>query len=120
MLSELPALVSGRRRYYRVSGESMSPTLASGELLAIEVSRDRKPEKGQIVVVRDPERPGKTLVKRVRSRGDTTFAVGSDAPDQGRDSRHFGSLSLDALIGRVTWVWSRRRGLERIESSMER
>lgn len=78
----------------------MEPTHRHGELVLIDPSiRDLDP--GDVCVARNPETGG-TVIKRVRSRGDHTFALGSDNPTAGRDSRHFGSVGRDAIIGKVT------------------
>ncbi|MEM9875144.1 MAG: nickel-type superoxide dismutase maturation protease [Myxococcota bacterium] len=91
---------------YAVAGDSMRPTLGPGDVVAVR-KRGRAPRVGDVVVVRDPERSGKVLVKRVRSLGRATVAVGSDDPAAGRDSRHFGSLPRSAILGRVVVVLSR-------------
>lgn len=79
----------------------MAPALSSGDWLCVD-TWSRRPQPGELVVVRDPQRPGHLLVKRVRSVGQASFAVGSDDPTSGRDSRHFGSLSASHLLGKVT------------------
>lgn len=78
----------------------MHPTLEDGDLVWVQPMSEL-PSVDEIVVVRDPERPGHTLIKRVRSRGDASFSVGSDDPTVGRDSRHFGSLRQPHLLGRA-------------------
>ncbi len=93
----------GRLRVVRVSGESMAPTLRSGDWLLVDSGSGSLPDTGELVVVRHP-RQSHLLVKRVRSRGRETFAVGSDDPCAGQDSRHFGSLDASHLVGRVLWA----------------
>lgn len=90
----------------------MVPTLMPGDVVALDAapSTPELPALGQIVVVRDPERPGCTLIKRVRSVAAASFAVGSDAPVEARDSRHFGSLDPAALVGVAVWIWSAKSG----------
>ncbi|MEM9189984.1 MAG: nickel-type superoxide dismutase maturation protease [Myxococcota bacterium] len=101
-LHELVGALRGRRRVYVARGHSMSPTFDAGDVLIVEVCR-RLPRPGEVVVFRDPLKPEQRLVKRVRSIGSSTFAVGSDDPAAGRDSRHFGSVTIDHLVGRVRW-----------------
>ncbi|MEM6961265.1 MAG: S26 family signal peptidase [Myxococcota bacterium] len=105
-LREVVGSALGHRRLYRVSGQSMLPTLRSGDLVWVDVSAAAQPELGALVVVRSPEPRGKPLVKRVSSLGDSTFAVGSDSPVEARDSRSFGSLKLSHFIGTVIAHWS--------------
>lgn len=110
LFREIGSLVLRRRRVFRVTGHSMVPTLWPGDVVAVATRPGRLPTPGEVVVVHDPGRPGRALVKRARSRGERSFAVGSDAPLEARDSRHFGSLPPESLIGRVLWAWSRERG----------
>ncbi|MEC8024214.1 MAG: S26 family signal peptidase [Myxococcota bacterium] len=84
-----------------MSGESMTPTLNPGDWVWVDVHTRRAPAVNDLVMVRDPSDPSRLLVKRVRSRGSSTFAVGSDNPLSGRDSRHFGSLTMPQLYGYV-------------------
>lgn len=52
---------------YRVVGYSMSPTLDDGQFLAVNklAYRLHEPERGDIVVFRDPINPNRKLIKRV-------------------------------------------------------
>jgi len=101
---ELLALCVGRRKILRVSGASMAPTLPEGSVIAVRRSDGGLPSLGQIVVVRDPH-TGRRLVKRCSSHGANTFAVCSDNPHEARDSRSFGPLSRQHLIGLAVWRW---------------
>ncbi len=118
LLRELAAFVGGRRKAFRVDGDSMTPTLMPGDVVVVEKTRGGVPEPGEVVVVSDPARPGRTLVKRARSLGSNgqTFCVGSDAPQEARDSRHFGSLRAEDFVGRVRWAWSPKRGLRGVRA----
>ncbi len=51
---------------YRVIGSSMEPTLTEGQFLVINklAYRFHGPERGDIVVFRDPNNPGRSLIKR--------------------------------------------------------
>lgn len=104
---ELVAWLCARRRWYRVRGNSMYPTLKADDCVLVDTrARSAKPDIGRIVVVHDPERSDAWLVKRVASHGDNTFALQSDNPADARDSRQFGSLELDALIGPATVLFT--------------
>lgn len=99
----------------------MRPTLVPGDRLWVE----RAPpdggglRRGTIVVVQDPEDRRRRLIKRVVGLpgdplgprpvpGDEARIPArhvyllSDSPDGGRDSRRFGPVSLDLLVG-VAW-----------------
>ena len=88
-----------RWRRVVVEGDSMQPTLAPGDRLL--VVRGRRPPVGALVAVRDPREPGRVLVKRVAAwRDDGVWVLGDD-PAASTDSRHFGPVPPDALVGRV-------------------
>lgn len=84
-----------------VQGPSMVPALRHGDwLIAL---RTRRIRPGQIVLAEDPERPGFQLVKRVERWGGAGWWLASDFPDApgARDSRRFGPLPPDLVVGRV-------------------
>ena len=58
---------------------------------------------GQVVALRDPTRPGRMLVKRIRSVSADGIDVRGDNEQASTDSRNFGSVSPSALIGRVVY-----------------
>ena len=83
----------------------MLPTLRPGDRLLVDPAayRDRPPRAGDVVVLVDPEEPGRWLVKRV-SRVDAAAAVvevRGDAASTARDSRRFGPVPNRSLVGRV-------------------
>ncbi|HEX2700981.1 MAG TPA: nickel-type superoxide dismutase maturation protease [Acidimicrobiales bacterium] len=95
------ALVAGGRAVRRVVvvGESMLPGLRPGDrVLAVRAPR---PRTGDLVVVRDPRRAGRLLVKRVASVGPTGYVVLGDNPSASTDSRAFGPVP--GVVGRVVY-----------------
>jgi inner membrane protease subunit 1 len=104
-----------RWRPFRVEieGGSMEPTLESGDwALAVRAHRSRS---GDVVVVEHPGRPGFELVKRVvagpddrapdgRELGEEEVWVEGDALAASTDSRSFGPVGSDAVVGRVVLV----------------
>jgi signal peptidase I len=114
-------------RRVEVHDESMLPGLRPGDRLLVDrrAFRDRLPRSGEIVVLEDPEEPSRWLVKRVAAVGPDpvprdpgahdpdltsstpplvprgTVFVLSDAAVPTRDSRQFGPVRIDRLIGRV-------------------
>ncbi len=97
---------------------SMRPTLEPGDRLWIDrgAFRARLPRAGEIVVLVDPEAPDRWLIKRVGAVDPTgrTVAVVGDAPEVARDSRRFGPVGLDAIVGRAYRIYfpgDRRRAL---------
>jgi signal peptidase I len=79
----------------------MAPTLADGDhLLVVGLLRWRV---GDLVALDDPERPGLVLVKRVVSLGRRGIEVGGDNSVASRDSRAFGPVRPDAILGRAVY-----------------
>jgi nickel-type superoxide dismutase maturation protease len=95
-----------------VSGDSMRPTLCAGDLCL--VAYGVRIRQGDVVVARLPGRP--LGVKRaVRRTADGWWLEGDD-PTASTDSRTFGALSDDAVLGRVLiryWPLARRPVLVR-------
>ncbi len=95
----------GRWRIFRVTGHSMEPRFGDGDVVLIHTfsaGGDDLPKIGSVVVARSPVDPKLRVIKTVISHGDNTIGLGSDNPVVGHDSRHFGSVGLDGIIGVVT------------------
>jgi mitochondrial inner membrane protease subunit 1 len=96
---------------FLVADTSMRPTLQPGDRVL--ASRWLSPRVGDIVVVRDPEFRSTHLLKRVE-RVDTTggLIVRGDNPNVSRDSRHFGPVPRELIVGRVfvRYLPGERRG----------
>jgi nickel-type superoxide dismutase maturation protease len=85
-----------------VAGVSMAPTYLPGDFLL--VRRGRRVRRGQVVVVRRPAPPALLVVKRcVGVEPDGSVRVGSDNAyaEGAADSRTFGALPPDRVVGRV-------------------
>lgn len=99
--------------FFRVTlakGASMEPTLYDGELHLI--SRWTQPEVGDIVVLEDPD-ADKLIIKRItagegdfvtynqgeRVLGPLEYFVEGDNRDWSVDSRYFGPITGDAIVG---------------------
>ncbi len=90
---------------FRVTGASMSPLLAAGdEVLVNPVSYwYRRPKPGDIVVARHPYRTDVKLVKLVRAvRADGHCVLAGLNPTESTDSRAFGAVPPQRILGRVT------------------
>jgi SOS-response transcriptional repressor LexA len=88
-----------------VAERSMEPGLRPGDWLLVLRTGHAKP--GQVVIAKNPERPGMLLVKRLGRRlPDGTFWLASDNPEAGAvDSRRFGPVRT--LEGRVLFSYHR-------------
>lgn len=84
-----------------VTGPSMSPALRHGDQLLVWWCGRRTPSRpGSVVVVRLPD--GVLAVKRlVRREPDGSVWVEGDNPYGSTDSRTFGALPPEAVVGRV-------------------
>ncbi|MEA2522099.1 MAG: mitochondrial inner rane protease subunit 2 [Actinomycetota bacterium] len=91
----------------------MMPTLLPGDwALAVPA---RRFERGQIVVVEHPGRPGYELVKRIihvpgdiigeRTLAPDEYWVEGDRGGASTDSRHFGPVTVGALRARILLVY---------------
>lgn len=97
---ETALLLFDYRTRYRVEGDSMAPTLLPGE----QVSVDERAgiSVGDIVVARHPFKRGITMIKRIRKIDEDgrVFLI-SDNLEGSSDSRSFGAVSKESIIGTV-------------------
>lgn len=82
-----------------VAGDSMTPTLRPGDLLII--ARTGRIRPGDLVMARRPDRPTLLLVKRVISAEMDGWWLEGDNPARSDDSRLFGPVPSDCVLGRV-------------------
>ena len=108
MRSELPIagvrewlkVLLGRRRGLLVDGDSMAPTLRSGQKVLIDSQAAICV--GDIVAADHPFRSGIRIVKRLVSiDADGRLCLIGDNPAESTDSRTFGNISPDHLVGKV-------------------
>ncbi len=96
-----PRTVVRRRRRYavrRVVGESMYPTLQQGELVV--AKRVKQLRSNDVIVF---EHKGLEKIKRIREvEGNRLYVVG-DNPLFSTDSRHYGMIFIEDVIGKVIW-----------------
>ncbi|MXX26846.1 MAG: nickel-type superoxide dismutase maturation protease [Caldilineaceae bacterium SB0668_bin_21] len=101
-----------RRRLFRVTGDSMTPTLMSGAVVMLDPQAYRRqmPQEHEIVVVRHPRQAELQIVKRVAAvieslteSGSPTILLilASENAVAGSDSRTFGPVGLDLVLGKV-------------------
>ena len=92
-----------RRRRFRVVGASMLPTLRAGDevLLDTHAYEYAAPLVGDIVVAFHPEQPDLKIIKRVGAVLANGLFLSSDNARAGSDSRQFGVVGMDKVVGRV-------------------
>jgi len=78
----------------------MCPFLNDGDWILVRFSHGLTPKIDSVVVATHPE-TGSIIVKRVRSVGNRAAYLGSDNPNEGTDSRHFGSVPFKQIHGQV-------------------
>ena len=84
----------------------MRPTIEPGDYVLVNrwAYRVRRPRRGDLVVVRDPELSDRFLVKRVsETQASTQIRLEGDNAAASRDSRAFGAVPLDRIVGKV-WL----------------
>jgi nickel-type superoxide dismutase maturation protease len=93
---------------------SMRPILVPGDRLLVDTQayRGRAPSTGEIVLLEDPESPGRSLVKRVAQAPPGTpegmlWVLGDDEIGS-RDSRQFGPVPTEIVRGRVYFRYAPR------------
>lgn len=82
-----------------VAGDSMTPTLRPGDFLI--VSRSGRIRPGDVVMARRPDFSTVLLVKRVLAREPEGWWLEGDNPLRSDDSRLFGPVPDDCVLGRV-------------------
>ena len=96
---------------YAVEGHSMEPAYRAGDHVLVNRLAYRRgtPGPGDVVVLRDPERAGHYLLKRVASLPShepsvpgAVYVRGDNDADS-RDSRRFGPVPRSAIVGRA-WL----------------
>ncbi len=101
-----------RRRLFKVTGDSMHPTLAPGAVVMVDprAYRKRIPRENEIVVAQHPRQAGLRIVKRVTAvfedptssiAGTVHVILASDNEAAGADSRSFGPVALGHVLGQV-------------------
>ncbi|MBN9494769.1 nickel-type superoxide dismutase maturation protease [bacterium] len=98
---------------YLVTGASMEPALHDGDWLIVDLKAytKRLPEPGHVVVARDPREPTREIIKRVERIEPFTGLtwLAGDNQHESTDSRHFGPVTREHLIGQVRWrYWHAR------------
>jgi len=94
-----------RRRRFRITGNSMLPRLKPGDevLLNLRAYRLTPPRPGDIVVLHHPFQPELQIVKRItRTLENGRYHLEGDNPAESSDSRSFGPVRREQILGRIT------------------
>ena len=103
MIHSLFLVLTGFRKYCRVEGNSMSPTLCQGDLVIYRpIRRKNFPiQEGCMVVVRHPIDTTTLIVKRVFRSNSIGIEVRGDNEVESTDSRKFGLINNKNIQGIV-------------------
>ena len=90
----------GRRRAFLVEGNSMAPALKSGAVVLIH--RHAKIKSGDLVLAKHPYKSSVSILKRVAEiEPDGGLVLIGDNSLESTDSRTFGAVSIESIIGPV-------------------
>ena len=90
----------GRRLAFRVEGDSMAPTLNDGDTVLIMPRANATP--GDIVLAKHPYKQSVKILKRIAEvDAGSRYKLVGDNLDASTDSRVFGTVSEDDLLGKV-------------------
>lgn len=102
---ELLFWLLGRRKRLKVTGISMLPLLQPGEEILINpyAYQKFKPKVNDIVVTTSPHYRELAIVKRITAIDlDGKYFLSGDNPAASTDSRHWGTIETQDIIGKVT------------------
>ena len=102
-VAELLKWILRRRVRYQISGESMLPGLAPGDFVFVDRHAyvAARPTRGDIILIEHPYQPIE-MVKRVSEVRDDGVVVTGDNQSASTDSRAFGRIPFERVLGRVT------------------
>ncbi len=100
-------LLIGARKYYRVSGNSMYPSIASGDLIIYKTisSGDFPLKRGAIVLAEHPLESQTIVIKRVYKHNLMGVDLRGDNKNSSDDSRKFGLINQNQVFGIVEKVF---------------
>jgi nickel-type superoxide dismutase maturation protease len=101
---ELLLWLLGRRKRFRVSGDSMLPLLHPQEVILVDRSiyKSSSPQIGDIVVAIYPGRSNFKIIKRIVAVEGERYILQGDNLQASTDSRTFGSINQQQIWGKVT------------------
>ena len=92
-----------QEKRFRIHGQSMEPTLRHGqEVLVTKFKSRMSPKPGQLLLVRHPMRTDITMIKRCIEVLEDRVSVRGDNPNASTDSRDFGPVPAELILGYVS------------------
>ena len=90
-----------------VVGESMAPTYRAGDWILIRRTRRVRPD--HVIAAPDPREPDRLMIKRLARPTPEGWWVLGDNRAHSTDSRTFGPVPVESVIGRVLFCYHRPR-----------
>ncbi len=97
-------ILIGHRQHLRVVGRSMEGTISEGDLVIFR-TKNINLEIGDIVVASHPKMKNKLIIKRIHRIYQNKFDLRGDNSFSSTDSREFGLIELDSIIGKVDKIF---------------
>ena len=108
-LFTLFSIVIGYRQHLRVVGDSMEDTISEGDLITYKKINPKnfELEVGDIVVASHPKIKSKLIIKRIYQIHQTKFDLRGDNSLSSTDSREWGFIELDLIVGKVEKIFTK-------------
>ena len=107
-LLTLFSIIIGRRQHLRVVGDSMEDTISEGDLIIYKKinPKNLELEVGDIVVASHPKIKSKLIIKRIYQIHQNKFDLRGDNSLSSTDSREWGLVELDLIVGKVEKIFA--------------
>lgn len=99
-LKDLFLWTMGQRQRFQVQGDSMEPLLKEGDQILTQQKESYST--GDLVVFRHPIQSNLILIKKIVKKANENYEVLGLNEKKSSDSRHFGPLSKNHILGHVT------------------
>jgi len=112
-------ILLGFRKYCKVDGISMEPTILEGDIIIYRPvkSQDEEIVQGSLIVINHPLKENIFLIKRVHFVNDDSLDVRGDNQKESTDSRQFGLINKNQLVGTVEIILRKRMHFKTVINS---
>ena len=102
-------LIIGYRQYLRVVGNSMEGILSEGDLITYKKIDQKNPDLkiGDLVIAFHPKIKSKLIIKRIYRVYKNKFDLRGDNFLSSTDSREWGLIELDLIVGKVEKIFTK-------------